>query len=287
MSGDKKMELALAAQKNEITEHYIYQKLAKKSKIKHNKEILNKLSIDELKHYNILKKHTKQEVSPKKFKIWIYVTLATIFGIAFTIRLMEKGEEYAQKLYSAQKEKDYKIMLKDEHKHEDYLISILKDQKVEYAGSIVLGLNDALVELTGALAGLSLALANGKVIAMVGGITGFAASMSMAASAYLSSKEETEGKDATRGAIYTGITYFVTVILLILPFILISKVLIAMIVMLAITIAIIAFYTFYIATAKNKKFLPKFLEMAIISLTVAAISFIIGWLVKTYLGVDV
>jgi len=280
------MDLMLAAQKNEITEHRIYSKLAKKSKDKYNSKTLSKLSLDELKHYNILKKHTQQDVRPKRFKIFIYLILAKILGIAFTIRLMEQGEEYAQKLYSAQKEKDFEILLKDEHKHEAALISILKDQKIEYAGSIVLGLNDALVELTGALAGLSLALANGQIIAMVGGITGIAAAMSMAASAYLSSKEEKNGKDAYKGAMYTGIAYIITVILLILPFILINNVLISMTVMLCTTIAIIAIYTFYISTAKNIKFLPKFLEMAIISLTVAAISFLIGWLVKTYLGVD-
>jgi len=280
------MELMLTAQKNEITEHYIYSKLAKKSKDEHNSKILSKLSLDELKHYNILKKHTKQDVTPKHFKIFIYLILARVFGIAFTIRLMEQGEKYAQKLYSVQKEKDFEILLKDEHKHEDALISILKDQKIEYAGSIVLGLNDALVELTGALAGLSLALANGQIIAMVGGITGIAAAMSMAASAYLSSKEEKNGKDAYKGATYTGIAYIITVILLILPFVLINNVIISMTIMLCTTIAIIALYTFYISTAKNIKFLPKFLEMAIISLTVAAISFVIGWLAKTYIGVD-
>jgi VIT1/CCC1 family predicted Fe2+/Mn2+ transporter len=199
---------------------------------------------------------------------------------------MEKGEEYAQQLYSAQKEKDFKVLLVDEHRHEQSLIGILKDQRVEYAGSIVLGLNDALVELTGALAGLSLAIANGRLIAIIGGITGFAASMSMAASSYLSSKEEKSGKDAFKGATYTGIAYLLTVALLITPFIFISDVLVSMIVMICITILIIAFYTFYISTAKNTKFLPKFMEMALISLTVAAISFIVGWLVRMYIGVE-
>lgn len=276
----------LAAQKNEITEHHIYSRLAKKSKSSSNKKILERLAADELKHYGILKKHTNVDVSPKRFKIWLYTFFATLFGIAFTIRLMERGEEFAQELYSAQKENDFKILLVDEHRHEEQLISILKDSRVEYAGSIVLGLNDALVELTGALAGLSLAIANGKLIAVIGGITGFAAAMSMAASSYLSSKEEKDGKDAIKGSTYTGVAYLITVALLILPFIFISNVFLAMSIMLGTTILIIAFYTFYISTAKNTKFWPKFIEMALISLTVAAISFIIGWLVRTYIGID-
>jgi VIT1/CCC1 family predicted Fe2+/Mn2+ transporter len=281
------MELILKAQKNEITEYYIYAKLAKKSDNEYNKKILERLSQDELKHYHILKKHSKQDVKPLYLKIWFYTFLASIFGIAFTIRLMEKGEIYAKEIYSKKHEEDFKKILIDEHDHEKSLIEILKDDKVEYAGSIVLGLNDALVELTGALAGLSLAIANGQLIAVVGGITGFAASMSMAASSYLSSKEDKNGKDAVKGAIYTGVAYIVVVALLILPFILIDTVLYAMSMMLITTILVIAFYTFYVSTAKGTKFWPKFLEMAIISMGVAAISFFVGWLVRTYLGIEV
>lgn len=291
------MDLLSKAQKNEITEHYIYLELAKKSKDKNNKEVLQKLANDELKHYNILKKHTNKDFSPYKFKVKIYSILAFIFGISFAIRLMEKGEQFAQKLYESQKEKDFKILLKDEHEHENSLIEILKDSRIEYAGSIVLGLNDALVELTGALAGLSLAIQNGKLIAIIGFITGFAASLSMAASAYLSSKEEKNTnnnkitnenpKDEIKGAFYTGITYIITVLLLILPFILINNVFKSMILMLLTTIIIIALYTFYITTAKNLNFWPRFKEMALISLSVALISFLIGFFVKKYFGVDV
>ena len=60
---------------------------------------------------------------------------------------------------------------------------------------VVLGLNDALVELTGVLAGLTLALRETRLIAMAGLITGIAASLSMAASEYLSTKTEEVDKD--------------------------------------------------------------------------------------------
>lgn len=281
------MNIELSAQKNEITEQFIYLRLAKKAKDLDNKKILESLAQDELKHYTILKKHTKVDIAPNKFKIWWYSFLATVLGIAFALHLMEKGERFAQELYKQQKHKDFQIMLLDEQKHEKALIKILKDPRVEYAGSIVLGLNDALVELTGALAGLSLALANGKLIAVIGGITGFAASLSMAASAYLSSKEDKNNQNAMKGAIYTGVAYLITVILLILPFIFIRNVFVAMVLMLCITISIIGFYTFYISTAREERFFPRFIEMALISLGVAAISFAVGWLIRMYVGVDV
>src|SRR3989304_527579 len=70
----------------------------------------------------------------------------------------------------------------EENLHEEKLIDMLDEERLQYAGSVVLGLNDALVELTGALAGLTLALQNVKLIALSGLIPGIAASMSMAES---------------------------------------------------------------------------------------------------------
>jgi len=46
--------------------------------------------------------------------------------------------------------------VKEEDEHEHKLIAMLKEKKLNYMGSIVLGLSDALVELTGALAGFGL-----------------------------------------------------------------------------------------------------------------------------------
>ena len=63
------------------------------------------------------------------------------------------------------------------------------------------GLNDALVELTGALAGLTFAFKDSRTIALAGLITGISASFSMAASDYLSNKADDDGKNPTRSAI--------------------------------------------------------------------------------------
>ena len=91
------------------------------------------------------------------------------------------------------------------------LLSMLDEEALKYMGSVVLGLNDALVELTGALAGLTFAFQNTKLIALTGLITGISASLSMAASEYLSSRADGE-ENAGRSALYTGIAYIITVI---------------------------------------------------------------------------
>jgi VIT1/CCC1 family predicted Fe2+/Mn2+ transporter len=51
------------------------------------------------------------------------------------------------------------------------------------------------------------------LIALSGLITGISASVSMAASEYLSTRSEQTDKDPLRAAIYTGLTYIITVAL--------------------------------------------------------------------------
>jgi len=285
----KKISLA---QKAEITEHYIYAKLAKSEKDIENKKILEKISKDELKHYKIWKNITKIEMKPNKFKIYWYLILAKIFGFNFALKLMEAGEENAQKFYLEVGEKysEALTIMNDEEKHEIELIRILKDSRLSYAGAIVLGLNDALVELTGTLAGLTLAFSNSTIIGVTGLIMGIAASMSMAASGYLASREEEDQNDDTSpimSAVYTGIAYIVTVIFLVSPYFIFENVYTSLIIMLLMTILIIAVYTFYISVAKEVKFKRRFTEMALISLGVALISYGIGYLVRTYLGIEI
>src|SRR5574341_282925 len=106
--------------------------------------------------------------------------------------------------------------MREEDMHEQKLLAMLDEEHLHYVGSVVLGLNDALVELTGALAGLTLALQNTELIALTGLITGIAASLSMAASEYLSTRSEETEKHPFRAAVYTGIAYIITVTLLIL-----------------------------------------------------------------------
>ncbi|MBS3150808.1 VIT1/CCC1 transporter family protein [Candidatus Woesearchaeota archaeon] len=277
----------LKAQKNEITEHKIYSWLSKKIKEGDNKKILKKISDDELKHYNYWKKITKKDVKANCFKVYWYIFLSTVFGLNFTLKFMEQGEKLAIEVYNRLKGR-YKILdfIKDEHRHESQLLNLIKEEKIEYAGSIILGLNDALVELTGALAGLTFALQNAHIIAISGFIIGIAASLSMAASGYLSSKEREE-KKPIKSAVYTGVAYVITVLLLISPYLILHNLYAALASTLTIAILIIAGYTFYITTAKNLKFWRRFLEMAIISLTVAAITFGMGVIARKWFGVEI
>ena len=164
----------------------------------------------------------------------------------------------------------------------------LRRESNRYAGAIVLGLNDALVELTAALTGFTFALQQSKIVALTGFITGVAAALSMAASEYLSAKEEVKQnkkKDPLKSSLYTGITYIITVLLLILPYFLFSQVYVALASMLFISFFIIFCYTYYLSTLKEIPFWKRFREMALLSLSVALISFLVGLFVRRFMGI--
>ncbi len=283
------LDQLLIFQKNEITEHHIYSKLAKSIKNKENSKVLQKIADDELKHYKFWSEYTKTEIKPSRWKILKSYWIAKIFGITFGIKLMEKGEEQAQVNYTKLIEAipEAKKIVEDEDSHEKELINLIEEERLNYVGSIVLGLNDALVELTGALAGLTFAFQNTRLIALAGLITGIAASFSMAASEYLSTKSEGDGKDALKSSIYTGIAYIITVILLIAPYLVLKQYLLCLIFTLVIALLIIFFFNFYISVAKDYSFKKRFLEMSTLSLGIAFLSFLIGLLIRATMGIDI
>jgi len=286
--GNQTIKALLAFQKNEITESIVYAKLASIEKDKANRQILLRISEDEKHHYVLFRNRTNQDVAPDKARINKYYWMSHIFGLTFAIKLMETSEKNAQNNYSAFKDfPELQQITREEEQHEIALIGMINEERLEYMGSVVLGLNDALVEFTGALAGFTLALSDSKLIALTGSITGIAAALSMASSEYLSTKSEgKEGKHPIKASVYTGIAYIFTVIALVAPFIFISNVLIALGIMLAIALLIIALFNYYYAVARSESFKKRFAEMAILSFSVATLSFLIGYALKEFTGIN-
>lgn len=279
----------LRYQKAEITEHFIYSRLAAAEKSEANRSVLENIARDELRHYHEWREHTKQEVKPDRLKVFFYCALARILGLTFGVKLMEKGEGAAQINYKELQEHvpESRRIAEEENEHEKELLAMLDEERLQYTGSMVLGLNDALVELTGALAGFTFALQNTKLIALTGSITGFAAALSMSASGYLSVKAERSRKNPMKAAAYTGFAYIATVVVLILPYLLLPDHYLCLACTLASAIILIAGFNYYLSVAREESFRDRFLEMAGISLGVAALSFGIGYLLRTFIGIDV
>lgn len=279
----------LALQKNELTEHYIYKRLAASVSGVKNRRVLSQIADDELRHYNIWKVYTRQDVKPNKVKIWFFTVISMLFGLTFGIKLMEKSEKSANAVYSQLPSsfKEVQGIISDEEEHEQVLISLLDEDRLKYTGSIVLGLNDALVELMGILAGLTFALQDSRFVALTGIITGFAAALSMAASEYLSVKTEPEMKNPFKAAFYTGTAYVMTVVVLITPFLVIPSLYAALGAAFFGAVCIIGAFNFYISVAKDVPFKRRFVEMTILSFGVAVLSFLAGMAVRVVFGLEV
>ena len=287
---DQALAIIKKMQQSELTESVIYEKIAKFAKGENNRQTLMRLAQEEKAHYQIWKKYTGVEMKPERGKVAWYTLMARILGFTFAVKLMERGEENAQdeyKILAAEVEESISIR-EQEEEHERALLDMLDEERLQYVGSMVLGLNDALVELTGSLAGFAFALQNTRLIAMSGLIVGISATFSMASSEFLAAKSEGRS-DALKSCTYTGVAYLITVILLILPYLLFgaTQYIPALICMLVIIIAIIAGFTYYTSVAQDQPFGSRFMEMAVISISVAVISFMVGILAKRFLGVDV
>jgi len=285
----KSLEIIKRMQQSELTESVIYEEIAKFAKGEENKATLLRLAREERAHYEIWRTYTGIDMKPERFKVFRYKLMARIFGFTFAVKLMESGEENSQEEYAALADEveESVIIRQQEEEHEKALLDMLDEERLQYVGSMVLGLNDALVELTGSLAGFTFAMQNTRLIALSGLIIGISATFSMASSEFLAARSEGR-TDALKSCAYTGVAYLVTVILLIAPYLIFGnqQYMLALICMLAVVILIIAGFTYYTSVAQDQPFGSRFVEMAVISVGVAVISFVVGILAKKFLGVD-
>ena len=265
-------------QQNELTESVIYEKIAAFAKGEENQATLRRLAREEKAHYEIWKKYTGEEMKPEKGKVFWFTTVARILGFTFAVKLMERGEGNAQEEYAllAQEVAESVHIRQQEEEHEHALLAMLDEESLQYVGSMVLGLNDALVELTGSLAGFTFAMQNTQLIALSGLIIGISATFSMASSEFLAARSEGR-TDAFKSCTYTGVAYLIFSN---------AQYMLALACMLAVVVLIIAGFTYYTSVAQGQAFKSRFLEMAIISISVAVISFVVGILAKRFLGVD-
>ena len=274
-------------QEKEITEHAVYKTLSEMAKGK-NSEILKQISEDELGHYNEWKNYTQIEIRANRLSVLKYLIISKIFGLMFMMKLMEENEEQAQASYSKVLEElpEAKQILAEEVEHEKLLIEMIDEKRLKYLSSIISGLNDALIELAGELAGFTFALQNTSLIGFAGLIAGIAQFLSSSASElelYLTERN-VENKEAIRKSFFEGSIYLITVFFLITPFFLIQNPFFAMGISAFNSFLIIIFFTYYVSIVKELSLKKLFSITVLITLGIGAVSFIIGWIVKTILN---
>lgn len=152
----------------------------------------------------------------------------------------------------------------------------------EYKSAIILGMHDAIVSLTGLIAGLFFAFTDTNIIVISCIISSISASLSMGAANYLAVKSS-HPDDALKSALCTSAAYMITCILLILPFFVLRGRVITLISIIAIAIAIIlAFNLFFY---RGRRFYKHFWEMLAICTIVSVIAFVIGEIAHQMFGI--
>ena len=284
----------LSLQRMEATEAEVYRRLAKMQPDPVNQSILNGIALEEERHEAVIAKMTGKQIKADASKVRRQIILAKLFGFTFSVKMMEATEQDAAAEY--RKLGLYEIA-EEEEAHEQNMISMLDEGRLRYSGSVVLGLSDALVELTGALAGLTFALQNLQLVALAGLVTGIAAAFSMGASEYLSSRAEKKAESAVKAAFFTWLSYLVTVFLLVGPYLVfqadspdfrgLEPHVQALLCTFAIGLLIVAVFNFYVSVVEEVSFKSRFFEMAGILAVVSLISYGIGIALRGMLGIEV
>lgn len=238
----------------------------------------------------------EERLRASRLKHLLLVASSRLLGPAFTIRWLERGEDKAIATYRQLLEEDslepdqregVARMLREEEEHEQALEQGVKDERRAYLGAAVLGLNDALVELTGGLTGLVSSISDPKLIGFASLVVGIAASMSMAASNFLSVDiGEATALRPSKAAAYTGVTYIFVVLGLVAPFFFLSDRHTALFISWAAAVLIIAAFSYYSSVMQGVSFRRRFGVMLALGAGVAAISFGIGRALGSMLGIE-
>ena len=282
----------------ELTEARIYERLAQRERNPANRKVLQQIAEDEVRHYEFWKEYSGQKVAPSRLRVAWFSLLARLFGITFCVNLLERDEVNIAAEYRSIIDviPAARPIMEEEEAHEQHLLGMLDEERLQYTGSMVLGLNDALVELTGALAGLTFAFQNLRLVALAGLVTGIAAAMSMAASEFLATRTEGDARNPLRAAFYTGVAYLVTVFLLVMPYLALqpdSPELLGLSVLhralgatLLIGVGIVGAFNYYVSVAQNQPFRRRFLEMCAISGGVALLSYGVAIVLRGYFDIS-
>lgn len=276
---------------DEYHDYVIYRSLANHERDLARREILLSLSDKEYEHYELWRQLSQyQPKSPSKFKIWMLLLFRKIFGLVFITRLLERHErsvvKWYRELYSELQSKERETLLhiiREEEELERTLIGQIEESIVKYLGYIVLGLADAIIEISGVHAGFLGATGMTLFAGIAGLVVGFAASISMGVASYLQARQMA-AIVPVKAAILTGTTYIASVVLQALPYFLTDDVFTAFTTSIIISITLISGFTFYGAVVRDKDAKKELILNISLTLGTAAATYIFGEILSTWLG---
>ncbi len=150
-------------------------------------------------------------------------------------------------------------------------------------GATVLGMHDALVSLTGLIAGIAFTIPHRRDIVLTAIIASITAALSMAASNYLAARAGNISGAIRAGAL-TGVAYMITCVFLILPFCVTPNRGLALGATFASAIIIIFAFNFIVGKIRHAPWRRNATEMFLVCATVSGVAFVIGRAAQYFLG---
>jgi VIT1/CCC1 family predicted Fe2+/Mn2+ transporter len=276
---------------DEFSDFTLYDRLAKTIRSDSPfEETLKKLSSTEYGHYQFWKKYVPDE-EPKiaKLKLYWVLFLRRFLGLTFATRYLDRHESKVVKEYQGisqlippEDRARFEEMVADERDHEKAFAMKIESSAVRYISFVVLGLADALVEISGIHAGSLGFYDRTEIAGLAGVIAGGAASLAMASAAFAQAKQGFQGS-ARLSALYTGVSYFITAIILATPYFLTSDMVYAISSSLFLAVVILAVTTYYSVVIQDKPFFKDFVEILLILFAATIILYVFGSLVRVEL----
>lgn len=287
-------EIAERESRDELTDYTVYKTLAERGRNGKTKEVFHKLSQMEKGHFDFWNRYLDgKQVTPKISKVYLVFLLRYIMGATFAIKWLEGQESITIKKYESYRsmipEEDreaFDRMIEDEKEHEAYFASQVEGSYIKYISFIVLGLADALVEIAGIHAGSLGIYQSTEITGLAGIVAGAAASIAMASAAYAQAKHGFQGSSGLAAA-YTGVSYFISAVILALPYFITKVMAIAISISLVFGILIIAFVSWYNSVISSASFKRDFMELSGIMLGASLALYLFGQLVRTFLGITI
>jgi len=279
---------------DELIDHEIYLRLAKSALEKNPKfkETYQHLADIEYKHYELWKKYAPNaEYKLSRITIYFVLLLRQVLGASFAIKYLERREHATIAKYKAlesmipmEDKAAFEEMIHDEEEHEITFADQVQGSSVKYMSFIVLGLADALVEISGIHAG-SLGICNRtELTGLAGIVAGAAASIAMASAAFAQAKQGFQGS-ASLSAAYTGASYFIAAVILAVPYFLTSSNAYAIGASLTLAVVIIAATSYYNAVISTKGFKRDFAELTGIMFGATIALYVFGTVIGILTGI--
>ena len=289
-------EVATEGANDEYTDHLVYKRLAESGRTKDpsSRKFFSKLSGAEHRHFEFWSKYSPQtKPQPSMSTVYMTIFLRFLFGITFAVKYLEKHEDEVVRKYKSVShmipESDragFEEMVSDEVEHEKTFLDQTEGKYVKYISFVVLGLADAIVEISGIHAGSLGIYSRTELAGLAGIVAGAAASIAMASAAYAQAKQGFQGS-ATISAGFTGVSYFVNAIILATPYFLTKIMSLALGTSISLAIIIIAVISYYNSIISDSHFLRDFSELAGITLGASAALFVFGLVIRSVFGITI